>query len=119
METIFADNVVKKTISTDETLQFEFMLDGSQYNQDQAFMKIAVDTNELVGRVFFAITSQMYIGPADEAPEDIKIASGYLEPHGNIMQEVVKFKNKYKKYQYLTITRKDVEPLDQEINVQF
>ena len=82
-------------------------------------MKIAVDTNELVGRVFFAITSQMYIGPADEAPEDIKIASGYLEPHGNIMQEVVKFKNQYKKYQYLTITRKDVEPLDQEINVQF
>lgn len=119
VESISTDNVVEKTIGSGETLQFEFLLDGSQYNQDQAFMKIAVDTNELVGRVFFALTNQMYIGPASEAPEDIKIASGYLEPYGGILQEVVKFKNKYKKYQYLTITRMDVETYDQDINVRF
>ena len=66
----------------------------------------------------------MYIGPADIAPEEIKIAAGYLDPYTGTMQEVIKFKNKYTKQQYLTITRMDQkgpdDPIsDEPINVRF
>jgi len=82
-------------------------MDGSQYNQMEAFIKTEIkqDSNKYNYSLQYVLTSQMYVGPASDAPEDLIVASGVIGTSHGVTNELLRFKNKYAGYLYLTVTR--------------
>lgn len=83
-------------------------MDGMMYNQQDAFVKLEIPTGQTTTTDYtlrYAVTKKMFLGPAQDAPDNITLVKGYLAPGKNNYETVMKFQNRYSKYLYLTITR--------------
>ncbi|CAL6007446.1 Conserved_hypothetical protein [Hexamita inflata] len=100
---------------------YEFNINGSKYNQRLAYLNVRIPSKIQAQGEYtlqYAIVNELFLGSALDAPDRIKLASGFLNPSKDKFEEIITFSNRQSSFLYLIVSRHPLDPNNNE-NTEF